>query len=154
MHNVHGAQKGSFMSRIRRNAALRSSVLDAVYPVGSVYITVGATLPASILAIGTWEQLSTGKTLWNVNPSETTPGTDIAAGLPNIKGNVAASDATYGTTSGAFYRTEETAGCQAQDPHQNRSVIAMDARRSSSIYGNSDTVQPPAVAVTMWKRTA
>mgnify|MGYP006956018656 FL=1 len=32
--------------------------------------------------------------------------------------------------------------------------IAFDASRSSSIYGNSTTVQPPAIRIYCWKRIA
>ena len=142
------------MSRIRRNAALRSSVLDAVYPVGSVYITVGATLPLSISAIGTCEQLSTGKTLWNVNPSETTPGTDIAAGLPNITGTFKSTFGKLHSGTGVFVTKDEKPHVCDSSGGSGLGTVDFSARRSSNIYGNSDTVQPPAVAVTMWKRTA
>ena len=32
--------------------------------------------------------------------------------------------------------------------------LRFDASRSSSIYGNSDTVQPPARIVNVWKRVS
>lgn len=32
--------------------------------------------------------------------------------------------------------------------------ISFDASKSNDIYGNSTTVQPPAIAVVFWKRTA
>jgi hypothetical protein len=38
--------------------------------------------------------------------------------------------------------------------HSGDSSVLFDASNGGSkIYGNSSTVQPPAIAVTMWKRT-
>ena len=31
--------------------------------------------------------------------------------------------------------------------------VSLDASRSSSIYGRSSTVQPPAYVINVWKRT-
>ena len=36
----------------------------------------------------------------------------------------------------------------------NSALLHIDASRSSSIYGNSTTVQPPAYVVNIWRRTA
>lgn len=134
------------MSRIRRNATL-----SAVYPVGSVYITVSSTLPAAIAAIGTWEQMATGKTLWNVDPTVTAPGTEIEAGLPNITGSVS-TPCMYGGFAGAFIAG---GGVTQAEPYEGQSASSLqfNAASSNGIYGKSDTVQPPAIAVTMWKRT-
>ena len=85
----------------------------------------------------------------------TSVGTVKNAGLPNIEGNfgsrfVNAPDGAnvITTASGAFTKSGNTGTFQSlpSDPAGNsdRKVI-FSASRSSSIYGNSTTVQPPAL---------
>lgn len=74
-------------------------------------------------------------------------GTAVAAGLPNIKGHVSPSVHVDDTNfSGAMYR-EETTGKRVTTDNQvtPRYAIMFDASRSNSIYGNSTTVTPPSV---------
>lgn len=74
-------------------------------------------------------------------------GTYKAAGLPNITGR-ASSNSQWDTASGVFVGYQDTS-------HKYRNNNAsgygygydFDASRSSSIYGNSDTVQPAALCV-------
>ena len=51
-----------------------------------------------------------------------------------------------GQTSGAFYADPPTSGGVREGGYQNARVH-FDARRSSSIYGASTTVQPPAITL-------
>jgi microcystin-dependent protein len=77
-------------------------------------------------------------------------GQSIEAGLPNITGtfrgigqNIANSDSYE---SGAFKAINEDKAFQGADGNDAKKWD-FDASRSSSIYGNSDTVQPPAIIV-------
>lgn len=74
-----------------------------------------------------------------------------SAGLPNITGAVVPGDTEFGwgagtSASGAF--SDYTTGFSRlgmDEQYVNRgNGFTFDASRSSSIYGNSDTVQPPA----------
>ena len=74
----------------------------------------------------------------------------INAGLPNIKGDLGETLNSAGT--GAFYGTTGHGGIKANwynDNQNNYSVYDMhlDASGSSSIYGKSETVQPPAIVL-------
>lgn len=127
-------------------------VLEAIYPVGSLYIGTQNTCPMSAF-FGTWELVATDRALWGGNG--TNGNTTIAAGLPNITGSIIgsstrgfASSATGCFTVGALKGTMQT-----NSPNE-RGNVYMDASRSSSIYGNSNTVQPPAYVVNVWRRTA
>lgn len=126
-----------------------TALFNDIYPIGSIYISVGNVKPA----FGEWEKLATGKTLWNDN---TPDGREIEAGLPNITGNFSAQVAeTNQTKNGAFYGTSENTRCDSGASQSGfPNGFGFDASRCSSIYGKSDTVQPPAIAVSMWKRTA
>lgn len=91
-------------------------------------------------------------------------GSYKAAGLPNINGTVnpsvmAGNGGDIGTfvkeSSGAFGHTNTSSYsygfsvASISSPPTKNTVISLDASRSSSIYGNSTTVQPESV-VGMW----
>lgn len=134
-------------------ASVTTSIINYIYPVGSVYITVGSSLPSVIANMGTWEQLATGTTLWNVSPTSSKLGKTIPAGLPNITGTVSNIGSTdrgnYIGTSGAFTSEE---GYRGYESVRAGFKVTLDASIANSIYGSSNTVQPPAIGVTMWKR--
>ena len=71
----------------------------------------------------------------------------VDAGLPNIEGSMYMGSAGIGTyDSGAFYRSGSTAWWgNAAGAHS--STLNFDASLSNPIYGNSNTVQPPAIKV-------
>ena len=127
-------------------------MLKAIYPIGSIYIGVTDTCPISTL-FGTWEKVSEGRVLQGAS-GEQVAGEVVEAGLPNITGAI---NSTYGfnstTLSGAFASNGGTSGGNngSWDGGVN---IKFDASRSSTIYGNSTTVQPPAFLVNIWKRVA
>lgn len=75
-------------------------------------------------------------------------GTSKDAGLPNITGKFYHDTNAKAGLSGAF--TYEGTGRQnlANDTPTNSGLITFDASKSNSIYGNSDTVQPPSVCLT------
>lgn len=135
-----------------------TNLLSGLYPVGSVYIGTQTTCPlASLMPSTTWTLVSSGKALWTGNGSNA--NTTIAAGLPNITGNFAAvyrGNATGGTTNGAFNRDSTFNALVGAGSHADDwgATYSFNASRSSSVYGNSSTVQPPAYVVNVWRRTA
>ena len=131
------------------------NILSLIYPVGSIYIGVKEDCPLKSLISGTtWVKVSEGRVLQGSDSSHSA-GTTIAAGLPNITGFT--DWWSYGTGSnnptGAFYSTlsANNSPDAGSNPGQ---LLSFDASRSSSIYGNSNTVQPPAYVVNIWRRTA
>lgn len=135
-------------------ASLKSALVDLIYPVGSIYMSVTNTSPQSFLG-GSWEALPEGYALWTASSGA---GETIPAGLPNIFGNIACLS-KYNTNSsndGAFViKTSgnyavSSAGSNAA--HYNN-IINFNASRCSEYYGNSDKVQPPAYKIYAWKRT-
>lgn len=87
-----------------------------------------------------------------------TAGTVKAAGLPNITGNTmlhgAGGGSLFYTATGVMYgdygsdsqyRSQAELTIRSGAPSIGR--ILIDASRSSSIYGNSSTVQPPALTM-------
>ena len=78
----------------------------------------------------------------------------IEAGLPNITGSTTGQP-QVGKDSGCFYNYNSTSTpiCQSSNSRYP-STLGFDASRSSSIYGNSTTVQPPSVKVRVKTRYA
>ena len=131
-------------------------VLEAIYPVGSVYIGTQNTCPMGTF-FGTWELVATDRALWGGDG--TNGATTIAAGLPNITGNttkhVLFDAANLNTGSGAVSVTSGSGGGNGGGSYARPSgTITVNASQSSSIYGSSSTVQPPAYVVNVWRRTA
>ena len=76
-------------------------------------------------------------------------GDFVSAGLPNITGEIGSISANNGGVycSGAFQRYEEVERNSDSGQDYPNYVYYFDASRSSSVYGNSDTVQPPSYVV-------
>lgn len=133
--------------------------LQSIYPVGSIYIGTQSECPMeTLIPDSEWRLVSSGNALWTGDGSN--GNTTIKAGLPNITGAFG----VYGqvrvicNTEGAFYQNNESTygGTDSGwgSGTGNRGLGRFDASRSSSIYGNSTTVQPPAYVVNVWRRTA
>ena len=123
------------------------------YPVGSIYQSTDPTSPAQLFG-GTWEQIAQDRVL--MGASDTHPaGSTVKAGLPNIRGTFAGiARWNFGDNpaSGAF------SGVSNEGPEGkfrgNGVLYTFNASSSNSIYGASDTVQPPAYYVYIWKRVS
>lgn len=143
-----------------------AAVVERDHPVGSLYISENATSPAELYG-GTWERIK-DCTIWGA--SDTHPaGTMVEAGLPNITGRlgVRALKSIYET--GVFLTQENGAlksiAIDSVEDYSNLIVtedakatyggsLAIDASASNSIYGASNTVQPPAYCMYIWRRVA
>ena len=132
----------------------RTVDLSDVYPVGSIYMSIDSTSPAGLFG-GTWTQISDGYALWTATSGA---GGTISAGLPNITGDVTLqTDVPAETISTGVFQTQTGGYFDYTGMSSNRrqsAIINFNATRSSSIYGNSSTVQPPAYKVYAWRRTA
>lgn len=133
------------------------SVLEAIYPVGSLYIGTQTSCPMGAF-FGTWELVASDKALWTGDG--TNGNSTIAAGLPNITGAIdviGEYKLHTGNATGAL-KVRSTEGnvmvAQSAGRGTRTQGIELDASISSSVYGNSTTVQPPAYVVNVWRRTA
>ena len=143
------------------------SILSMVYPVGSVYISVNDVSPAAFLG-GTWEKISQGRVLQGAADGQAA-GTAVEAGLPAaympegqfesiglIKDNW-----TNRYTGGCFgvrlhnASAYGTGGGYGSDWELGSYYYELNNRTiTGDCYGKSNTVQPPALLVNIWKRTA
>ena len=155
------------------------NLIDTFYPIGSVYISADKSKTKAdfpFMQYGTWEEVPANLCLQTGAIGEA--GTQRSAGLPNITGGIDITDnlcvngiskdtlekgrAILANERGALQRTSSTLGVQgrawayADGAYQvdDKRRIQLDASQSNSIYGSSDTVQPPAYIVRAWVRTA
>lgn len=138
---------------VQNTQATVTAVINSIYPVGSIYITVSNDNPATLLGLGTWVKVSEGRVLQGSDSSHSA-GTTIAAGLPDITGSFDVA-VWNGNASGIFKMTNrETHPRGSSGANMTFDTYDVRASYSNSIYGNSTTVQPPAYVVNIWQRTA
>lgn len=142
--------------------------LQTIYPIGSIYMSVNSTSPASLFG-GTWEQIAKGRALFGAGeiepdgsvPSEgsTTKITynvgEVNAGLPNIQGWGLRGGQDGWTPDGEGNAFKLTSSGNSNGNSGNYGGnYSFDASRSNELYGKSTTVQPNAFVCYIWKRIA
>lgn len=135
--------------------ALSSLILEAVYPVGSIYISVNSTSPATLFG-GTWEAIQ-GKFLLGADGNTYKAGNtggeathtltvdEIPKHTHNMySGNSGAPD-TWEPDGGSYLVDSVT-----QDKHTWWASLGMNYAGGGTEHNN----MPPYLAVYIWKRTA
>lgn len=167
-----GTDTSKFMTPARTREAMQTFVGGDL--TGMIFAFAGNTIPSGYLAcngaaisrttyaklfdvIGTTYGSGDGSTTFNLPNLEnnsfmefsSSVGTAKSAGLPNITGE-AGNPTTEGTSaissSGALTATIIASG-RAAGSGGSSMKISIDASKSSSIYGNSTTVQPKSLTV-------
>lgn len=145
--------------------AKKEAILEC-RPVGSYFITETEDDP-NVLFGGGWQKL-TGRYVLQCSDDNHKAGTTVEAGLPDIGGNTTITDnvCVNTNTSHVFLSAH---GCFSVSGSGARAVVnnnisvstwadsrtlTFSASKSNRIYGNSDTVQPPARIVNVWKRVS
>lgn len=136
------------------------AVFNTLYPIGIIIQTGvdGVKKPGEEAGLATWEEVGAGRVLQGVSTGQAA-GNTVEAGLPNITGKIeylsstTSNDARQwrGAISWASHHSEAqkmvtTGGGASFD-------VNFDASHANTIYGASNTVQPPALLVRFWKRT-
>lgn len=180
-------------------------ILNLVYPVGSIYLSVSDINPLENLGIGTWVKVGSDRVLQG-SGTRGVAGSTLEPGLPSIehahtislftsesgnhshtrgsmnitgKASVAQGAGYTYNAEGAFYDSKDgsggnwdtAAGCRlafdasrtwvgstsVEGNHSHRvfgqTGVAFSQDGNSTLYGKSDTVQPKAYIVNIWKRT-
>jgi hypothetical protein len=129
-------------------AALDAAAINAiVYPVGSIYTTVSATAPATLLGMGTWVAFGAGKVPVGIDASQTEFDTIEETGGTK----------THTLTTSempAHTHTIPTKGSGGSSYNLDY-VTGGDTTASSSTGGGAaHNILQPYIVVYMWKRTA
>lgn len=135
-----------------------SFILDTLLPVGTVYMTENATFDPNIdWGVGVWIKTAVNRVLQGTN-DKSKVGTTIDAGLPDITGGFNVIQTDIGDDNGWVdgrlfskrWHNGYTTG-QGSEVHAG-GELHFKASGYNAIYGSSDTVQPPAELVFIWKR--
>lgn len=131
----------------------KEEILKLIYPIGSIYTTISSLDKCPFEGIDGmhWEKIASGKCLFGADETHNV-GSEISAGLPNITGTFNARTGNWGDETGAFYFISDK--LDGANNAYSGSIKGFDASRSNPIYGNSNTVQPPAIAVIFWQRVS
>lgn len=133
------------------------SIFAALYPIGSLYIGTQSTCPLlTIIPGSTWVLVAQDSSLQGSSNNHVAAST-IEAGLPNINGqlnNVLIGSGGTGASGALSIKSQSSYAIRNDGTNEYQATIELDASRSSAIYGNSSTVQPPAYVVNVWRRTA
>ena len=140
----------SFYTRAEVDALLKSV---NPFPVGSIYQSTARTSPAALFG-GTWQEIAQNRVLMGAGSGHAA-GTTVEAGLPNITGSFVA-DVKKGEhkVSGAFTAGNKIASTGEYNNFSDVYKFSLDASKSNAIYGRSNTVQPAAYYVHIWRRVA
>ena len=161
--SVQKADLSDYYTREQVNGLFEAQKL-ADHPVGSIYQSTDPTSPAALFG-GTWEEIASDRVLMGASRSHAA-GTTVKAGLPNIAGSLSETS-NNGKASpfrgnknaissiGALAVTEVSSPfCGFAGYEGSAYDISFDASRSNPIYGRSNTVQPAAYYVHIWRRVA
>lgn len=152
-----GVKVGSGLT-VDADGTLSADSTLAAYPVGSIFQTVSTTSPAALFG-GSWQEIAQNRVLMGASYAHAA-GTTVEAGLPNITGR-AGPDEQAGfynvnrpNAYGAFYGGGKSYDWAASGTSTPGKDLCFDASRSNPIYGRSNTVQPAAYYVHIWRRVA
>lgn len=125
-----------------------------LHPVGSCLILSDTTDPNTLFDGTVWELIGQDKCIIGAG-NKFTAMQDIPAGLPNIYGKFSTGAENKGqTATGAFSVVSNSEHRNTDGEWNNQRLITFDASKYNPIYGASDTVQPPSIALFIWRRTA
>ena len=148
--------------------ATTAFVINAIYPVGSIYTNVSvATNPATLFGFGTWESFGSGRVLVGVDSGDTafdtlgeTGGSKDAVVVSHTHTATVTDPGHSHVLSGVNATSSAgplgATGFNGSDDRNPTSSATTDITVSNSTTGSSGTNAnlQPYITVYMWKRTA
>lgn len=167
---LDGATSSSIAS-----SGLQAGVINAVYPVGSIYISTVATNPGTVFGVGTWTQISRGRTIVGEGTSDATYAAAATGGesthtlstaeMPAH--NHAASSSTDGSHTHGIRTIDVNDGSGTSYPFRGSRVTYQNTHNTLSSGSHDHTItvnnrgggdahnnMPPYLVVYIWERTA
>lgn len=127
---------------------------EAAWPVGSVFIAVSSTNPATLLGFGTWTLFGQGRTLVGQNVADTDFDTAEETGGAKTH-TLTESEIPAHTHDYSANATMTDAGTQYLAQRQSTSGGTAGTRTTNPAGGGgAHNNMPPYIVVYMWKRTA
>lgn len=156
--------KSKFNTPIDKDSLNMSSIIDTIYPVGSIYMSINSSSPA-ILFGGTWVQIE-DQFLLGCSSSYSAGSTGGSATVTLTESNMPAhahdidlvtesngshTHTTSGSAASAGSHTHTISGTAASAGSHTHSISGETSSKGSSTAHNN---MPPYLAVYIWKRTA
>ena len=141
---------------LKPTQAQYNDLLNIIYPVGSIYLSMDDNFIPSTAFGGQWEKIQTGRYL---QATDTGSGDLVAESLPNITGFLdfggnLGFDAV--TSCGGAFTANGKMNWRATTQNVSINGAVKDARfnasTSNSTYQDGAKVQPDSIKVIMWKR--
>lgn len=127
-------------------------IINAVYPVGSIYISVVATNPGTLFGIGTWTEFGAGRVLVGLDATQAEFDTVEETGGGKTHTLTAAEMPAHTHTIPIHLAgTPQYYRAQALDTNTSPATTVTS---SSAGSGNAHNNLQPYIVVYMWKRTA
>ena len=158
---------GEAMKGVISADAVKTLIADALaedHAKIKFWVSEDPTSPAALFG-GTWQEIAQNRVLMGASYAHAA-GTTVEAGLPNIAGSLSETS-NNGKTSpfrgnknaissiGALAVTEVSSPFCGYAGYEGSAYdISFNASRSNPIYGRSNTVQPAAYYVHIWRRVA
>ena len=161
--SVQKADMSDFYTQAQVDALLKEQQLKD-HPVGSAFFTISDDDPAQLFG-GTWMKIAEDRAIMGASTTHAA-GSTAEAGLPNITGDLASQKVGGGAgpfrgnsnsviSDGALSITGIDAYYAGYSKYGGMEYsVHFDASASNSIYGSSNTVQPPAYYFNIWIRVA
>ena len=140
------------------NTALTKATINALaYPVGSIYTSVVATNPATLLGVGTWAAFGAGKVMVGIDSSDTAFDTVEETGGAKTHTLSVSEIPSHNHYTGSFNQLLKVDGegtihevdNSSGEPRLNTSGAIQDTGG-----GGAHNNLQPYIVVYMWKRTA
>ena len=133
--------------------ATLANVLKLVWPVGSVFLSVVSTSPATLLGFGTWAAMAVGKFLVGVDAGD--PDFDAAEDTGGAKTHTLTEAEIPSHVHGELAPTSASGGAMRFGVDTNASgSVAAGLNTAAAGGGGAHNNLPPFCAVFAWKRTA
>jgi len=130
-------------------AAVSKAVINGhAYPVGSIYTSVVATNPATLLGVGTWAAFGEGKVMVGIDSGDTDFDTVLETGGAKTH-TLSISEMPAHTHTVDSYGGESGSTGRLSYGHSNTTKAT-----SSTGGGGAHNILQPYIVVYMWKRTA
>ena len=161
------ATAGTSTAQIATTAFV-TAALQAVYPVGSIYVNAGVTTnPATLLGFGTWTAFGAGRVMVGLNGSdslfdalEETGGSKDAIVVSHTHTATVTDPAhahtapLYGESGTAAVFADGGASASGLNALTNTATTGITVSNSSTGSSGTNANLQPYITVAMWKRTA
>ena len=156
------ASTGTNTTQVATTAFVQNTVTAATinalaYPVGSIYTSVVATNPATLLGVGTWAAFGAGKVMVGIDSSDTAFDTVEETGGAKTHTLSLSEIPSHNHANGSYQylmRSDGSATIADTDSTSGEPNLASQGAIQAAGGGGAHNNLQPYIVVYMWKRTA